>query len=501
MSAEMEPTTSLSDLRRLARRLWAQDQPQRAVETAWAAFDLDSSDRNVKGLLVDLLLRFPSELASERRSAFLGLLADRQLEPDWLSPAGWHLVLRSHAIAEDALEDAALERLAGALESDDLAITLLCEAPVYSVGAERLLTRLRRWLLLSEEWRSHPGLVSALAVQANLNGGAWPFDEAERARLDGAESLPVAIYLPRPPITGAIEAHAADPITQAVTAQYERWPFPAWTRITFAKPRSLPEVVRKMDPGAAQDFPVDVDMLVAGCGTGRHAAYVASVYPDTKITAIDVSEASLDYARRQCAAIGIDGVRFRKLDLYDVAQLGKRFEAIHCAGVLHHLPDPELGLGALADVLRPGGIMHIMVYSRLARLWVAGARTFIRDLAQQRVTDDILREVRRRFLERQEHPLAAYVMRSKDMTTLSGTHDLLLHRHEDPFDVPRIERALKHFGMRLLTFELPSPPDTARYDAMFPDDPNHRNFKSWLAFEKSEPGIFAGMYNFWCRKD
>jgi hypothetical protein len=150
--------------------------------------------------------------------------------------------------------------------------------------------------------------------------------------------------------------------------------------------------------------------------------------------------------------------------------------------------------------------MRILVYSQVARLWVAGARTFIRDLAQQRVSDDLLREVRRRFLEL-EHPLAAHIMHSPDFATLAGTHDLLLHRHEDPFDIPRIERALKRFGLRLLAFELPSPPARARYDAMFPGDLQHRDFESWhafemrAAFEMREPMMFAGMYRFWCRKD
>jgi SAM-dependent methyltransferase len=490
-----------SDLRRLARAHWAQDRPRSAVETVWAAFDLDSSDRAVKALLVDLLHCFPSELAPERRQAFLGLLTDRQVEPTCLSPAGWQLVLRSHALTGDTLEDAALELLAVAFGSDELAIALLREAPVYSPVAEQLLTRLRRWLLLSGKCRRHSGLVSALTVQASLNGGAWPFDEAERARLGDADSAPVTAYLPRPPITGAIEAEAADPVTRVVTAQYEGWPYPVWTRITLPKPRRLPDVVRKMDPHAAQDLPVDANMLIAGCGTGKQAASVASEYPDATVTAIDVSEASLDYARRQCAALGIEGVQFRRLDLYDVAHLGQRFEAIHCAGVLHHLPDPERGLGALTDVLRPGGIMSIMVYSRFARLQIAGARTFIHDLAQQPVTDDLLREVRRRFLERLEHPLTASIMRSRDFATLAGTYDLLLHRHEDSFDIPRIERALERFGLRLLSFQLPHPPATARYDSMFPGDPKHRDINSWHAFEMRYPRMFGSMYNFWCRKD
>ena len=78
---------------------------------------------------------------------------------------------------------------------------------------------------------------------------------------------------------------------------------------------------------------------------------------------------------------------------------------------------------------------------------------------------------------------------SRDFATLAGTYDLLLHRHEDPFDIKRIERALDQAGLRMLSFDLPLPPVAARYDAMFPDDPKHRDIKSWARFELSERSL------------
>jgi SAM-dependent methyltransferase len=256
-----------------------------------------------------------------------------------------------------------------------------------------------------------------------------------------------------------------------------------------------------MDREVAETLPIEADMLVAGCGTGRQAAYVASRYPDAAITAIDVSEASLDYARRQCATLGIANVRVIKLDLHDVAQLHQRFHAIHCGGVLHHLPDPERGFKILADVLRPGGVMHIMVYNRAQRLMITGARTLISDLMQEAVNDELLRRVRWRFLQQPENTLGSYVIASRDFATLAGTHDLLLHRHEDPFDVTRIEHALDQAGLRMLSFGFPSPAVAARYDAKFPDDPKHHNTKSWIRFARNDPSVRTGNHRFWCCKN
>jgi hypothetical protein len=117
---------------------------------------------------------------------------------------------------------------------------------------------------------------------------------------------------------------------------------------------------------------------------------------------------------------------------------------------------------------------------------------------QEPVSDDSLRLVRQRLLQQPEHPLAAHVTRSCDFATLAGTHDLLLHRHEDPFDITRIKHALDHFGLRLLSFTLPTRAAAARYDAIFPHDPRHQDIESLARFERSE---IAGNYQFWCCKE
>lgn len=485
------------DLCRQAREYWGQGQPKVAIDAAWAAFDLAPDRRATTSLLAELLRHCPDCLEGSRRSDYLRLLTDRNVEPDRVGTAGWRLVLRSHSNAETA-GDADLETLARAFEVDKLVLTLLKESPVCLAAAERFLTRLRRWLLLSGGWRHHPHLAGALRAQASLNGGAWPFDAAERAAFAGDAAAMRTAYLPDRSAKAGAAVHA-DPVTRAVAAQYEGWPYPAWTRITVDEPRQLPDVVAKRDAELARALPVEADMLIAGCGTGRQAASVALSYPDARVTAIDVSEASLDYARRRCAEFGIGNVQFLKLDLHDVASLGRRFHAIHTAGVLHHLPDPERGLKLLAETLHPGGVMHIMVYNRYQRLMVSGARQFlIRDLVGLPIDDDLLREVRRRFLEQPGHPAAAYVIGSRDFATLAGTHDLLLHRHEDAFDADRLERALDQAGLRMLSIDMPTPLSAARYKAVAQGDPKCRDLKSWERFVTGNPSLGQPHYRFWC---
>ena len=492
-----------SDLRRLARERWAADHAEAALSAAWAAYQAQPDDCDGKVLLTALLSRYPGHIGADKKPALLKLLEDPQIDPEQIAAAGWFLMLRDDRLRANIGEDREFAALAAHLDVSDLTLVLLRESPVMDRVAERTLTRLRRWLLLSGTWRGYQRLVDALEAQALLNGGAWPFDETERALLDvSAESPIAATYLPGPTRSTepASDDAAADAVTHAVTKQYEGWPFPAWRRITVGNSLRLPDEIRKLDPEGPNSIPVDAETLIAGCGTGREAATIALAYPATRITAIDLSETSLKYARRQCDLVGATNIRFIRLDLHKIAELGERFDAIYCSGVLHHLPDPEAGWSALAAVLRPGGVMKIMVYSRIARFLVSATRNLIRDLAAGPITDDLLRRVRQRIMEHSEFAPARLLMNTRDFSTLIGTYDLLLHPHEDPFDVPRISRGLERLRLRLISFLLPTIDAALRYDARYPHDPRHRDIAAWARFERSELPRYAGLYTFVCRK-
>ncbi len=381
------------------------------------------------------------------------MIRDPQVAPDPVSIAGWLLVMRE-AWWNTATSEDACNALAAHLEADELALALLDEAPVFVAGAEIVLTRIRRSVLLNARWPIYPRLTQALAQQAQLNGGAWPFDEEERVRLGRDACHPFQhAYTPPAPNSLADTNGFVHPTTRAVAQGYERWPYPQWRRVMApAAPDRLPELVRRLDPGGPDILPLRATILIAGCGTGSEAAQVARDFPDATITAIDLSEASLAYARRQCAALGLPSIRFQRLDLHDVGSLNERFDTIFCSGVLHHLPDPEAGWTKLAGVLRAGGVMRIMLYARAARQWVTQARDRIADLAGRPLDDDLIRQVRRRFLDDPQDPRSLPVLHASAFATLAGTHDLLLHPREDGFDVPRIARSLARLKLRLLTF-------------------------------------------------
>ena len=107
-------------------------------------------------------------------------------------------------------------------------------------------------------------------------------------------------------------------------------------------------------------------ILDAGCGTGVSTDYLCHLNPGSAVLAVDISAGALEVARqrtrRSGAAAQVEELRIEQRSLLDLACEGP-FDYINSVGVLHHLREPEQGLGALAGLLRPGGLVHLFLYA------------------------------------------------------------------------------------------------------------------------------------------
>src|SRR5208283_563801 len=108
------------------------------------------------------------------------------------------------------------------------------------------------------------------------------------------------------------------------------------------------------------------EILVAGCGTSQ-AAIHALREPDARVASIDISETSLRHTRDLQERYQLRNLALHRLAIEQVGELGQMFDQIVCTGVLHHLPDPDVGLRALRNVLAPNGAMQLMVYATYGR--------------------------------------------------------------------------------------------------------------------------------------
>lgn len=289
----------------------------------------------------------------------------------------------------------------------------------------------------------------------------------------------------------------ADATSLAVQAQYEENPYPRWLALAWAAPISYLEQVARdiapapLSPGKEARQP---DILIAGCGTGRHAFSYARTFAGARITAIDLSLASLAYATRKGQELRIANVRLLNGDLLDLDALAQQFDVISSVGVLHHMADPEAGLKSLLRRLKPDGYLQIGLYSEHARRDIVRIRE---EIARQGLpaTPEGIRACRAWVREHSSY--AKLMIQAEDFYSTSMVRDLLFHVQEKRYTIPQIADMLARHKLEFLGFS--STPAKALYHRAYPEDEAMQDLETWGALELEHPDMFRGMYQFWAR--
>jgi SAM-dependent methyltransferase len=195
----------------------------------------------------------------------------------------------------------------------------------------------------------------------------------------------------------------------------------------------------------------ELDILCAGCGTNQ-AAYYACRNPNWNILGIDLSESSLAHQQMLKEKHGLNNLRLKKLDLTKIETLGENFDFITSTGVLHHLPDPDEGLKALASVLRPEGVMNLMVYGKSLRLGVYLLQEAFKLMDLHQTEDDILlvKEVVNSLPA--EHVVKRYVTQAYDLEYDSAYVDTFLHPQDQAFWVKDVYAFTRRAGLEFLSW-------------------------------------------------
>jgi len=188
------------------------------------------------------------------------------------------------------------------------------------------------------------------------------------------------------------------------------------------------------------------EILIAGCGTSQAARY-ALREPNARITAIDISDTSLRHTRDLQRKYNLENLELHQLPIERVQELGRCFDLVVCTGVLHHLPDPDLGLRALRDVLSPRGAMRLMVYARYGRAGIYMMQEYCRLLDVTTSEDDLRGLGAALEAVPADHPIAGVLRRAKDFRRPEAMADALLHPQDRAYTVPELYAWLDRCGM------------------------------------------------------
>ena len=435
------------------------------------------------------------------------------------------------------------------IADDPLLLRILGAAPVPNVALERALTALRL-SLLNDLGTANLAFTCALAKHCFINEYVFAQTDAEAARIDAlrakigaalaahgevepAHLAVLAMYLPlhalphsaslterrwpasvdeivsqqvREPmqekeLAAAIPRLTAveDDISRRVRAQYEENPYPRWVNAAGGvEPVAIDLYLRDLFPTAGF-LPLNkteaVDVLVAGCGTGWQAIGTAQRFLGVRVLAIDLSLASLAYALRKTPPALASRIDYAQADILKLGSIERRFDMIDSSGVLHHLADPFAGWRVLLGLLKPGGLMHLGLYSTHARADVIKARAFVTTHGYQPTPADV-RRCRQDLLAT---PLRSLV-RFHDFFSTSECRDLLFHVQESNLGISDLKAFITGHGLKFIGFEFDQAAQR-HYRARFAQRGwSTSDLDRWHEVETQAPETFSGMYNFWVQK-
>ena len=393
-----------------------------------------------------------------------------------------------------------------AIGDDPLLLRILQSVPAREVGLELVLTAARAALLADMGSAASDGLLTfacALARQCFINEYVFattPDEDAQVERLKlvlanalaGGEAIAplklaaLAMYIPLQALPGAnaLLARASPPALDAVVTQQIRWPNqelalrPTISRLTTIEDAVSLRVQRQyeenpyprwveaagliepvaLDTHLRNKFPTapftplgktdELDILVAGCGTGWQSTAVAQNYLGARVLGIDLSLSSLSFAKRMTPPSLAARIDYAQADILKLDSIGRSFDMIDVTGVLHHMADPFAGWRALLTLLRRGGIMHLGFYSELGRRDLVAARAFIAERGYTATPADI-RRCRYDLLDGEHRSVARFA----DFFTTSECRDLLFHVQESRLTIPAIKQFVDGHGLKFIGFD------------------------------------------------
>ncbi len=137
------------------------------------------------------------------------------------------------------------------------------------------------------------------------------------------------------------------------------------------------------------------DTLEVAVGTGLNLPFYG---PDVRLTAIDLSPAMLEIARKRAAELG-SHADIREGDAHELPFEDGSFDSVVCTLSLCNIPDPERAVSEMKRVLRTGGRLILVDHIRSESKIVFAFQKLI-ELISKRVDGDHMTRRPREHVER-----------------------------------------------------------------------------------------------------
>jgi 2-polyprenyl-3-methyl-5-hydroxy-6-metoxy-1,4-benzoquinol methylase len=102
------------------------------------------------------------------------------------------------------------------------------------------------------------------------------------------------------------------------------------------------------------------EILDAGAGNGNYAFYLRKIFPQAKITAIDISKTKIANVSNIVNLLNLKNIIFDQKTLTNIKEKQK-YDLVICIDVLEHIKNDNLAIKNISNCLKPGGtlILHV----------------------------------------------------------------------------------------------------------------------------------------------
>ncbi len=121
---------------------------------------------------------------------------------------------------------------------------------------------------------------------------------------------------------------------------------------------ALESDILSLVPGLPDRLSAGIDVLDVGCGRGKAVNLLASTYPESRFTGIDISAEAVDYARTEAETRGVRNVSFAVQDAATLAENmpADAFDLVTTFDAVHDQAAPDAVLRGIRHVLRDDGV-------------------------------------------------------------------------------------------------------------------------------------------------
>lgn len=174
-----------------------------------------------------------------------------------------------------------------------------------------------------------------------------------------------------------------NPTSADVKKMYESYPYPS----------SKIEDNLIYDLAAIVSMTIDMEkignakILDVGCGTGHRLVGFASCYPQLQFVGLDMTQRSLDTAKKLAEYHEISNISFVN-DKIENYKSKNEYDLIVSTGVLHHMEDPLKGFNMINKALKDDGIALLWLYHSIGEYKRMIKRDLVQIFSQASAPDD-----------------------------------------------------------------------------------------------------------------